>query len=75
MCISCVFGVDMARQSPHQDAHRANILISKELHKKAKERGREFGGFGPYIERLIVADMKRKNSIAHRNSRVMASKS
>lgn len=61
----------MARPSPHQDTHRANILISRRLHEAARKRGRQFGGFGPYLERLIVADMKRKNSIAIRNGRTL----
>jgi hypothetical protein len=65
----------MAKPTPHSDAHRVNILISKRLHKAATARGAEFGGFGPYIERLIVADMKRKNSIAYRNGRKMAAAS
>jgi len=59
----------MARTSPHDETFRTNILISTKVHAAAKKRGREFGGFGPYIERLIVADMMRKNSIAHRNGR------
>lgn len=61
----------MARITPYTDGRRTNILISKKLHGAAKQRGKQFGGFGPYIERLIVADMKRKNSIAARNGRTM----
>jgi len=61
----------MARITPHKDAHRVNILISQSLHGKATKRGKQFGGFGPYVERLIVADMKRKASIAYRNGRTL----
>ena len=69
VCIACVLGVGMAKKPVHKETVRVNVLLANHLHQFGKERGREFNGFGPYVERLIVADMNRKNSIAHRFGR------
>lgn len=70
VCSGCVLNDRMAKKAVHKKTVRVNVLLAEHLHSFGKERGREFNGFGPYIERLIVADMSRKNSIAYRFGRI-----
>ncbi len=67
--MTCVLVCRMAKKQVHENTVRVNVLLAEEIHLFGKNTGRDFGGFGPYIVRLIIADMRRKNSIAHRHGR------
>lgn len=60
----------MARKFSHPELVRKNISLDKNVHKEGARRARAEGikgGFSEYIARLIVADMKRKRTVAHSN--------
>jgi hypothetical protein len=64
----------MARPILYQEAHRVNVILEKELNRKAAKRAIEQGNwnFSEYVARLLIADMANKRSSAHRHGRVMA---
>jgi len=70
----CVLTAHMARPILYQEALRVNVVLEKDLHRKASQRAVQQGNwsFSEYVARLLIADLKRKHSIAHRYARVLA---
>jgi predicted HicB family RNase H-like nuclease len=60
----------MARPTTLKEAKRFNIVIEKQLQRAAAKRAFQSGySFSEYVSRLLVADMKREETAAHRHAR------
>lgn len=64
----------MARKTIYAKPGRFNVILDEELHEAAIERAKNQnidGGFSGYVARLLVADMNKKRSVAHRFGRFL----
>lgn len=67
--------IPMSRPRVHRTRPvKVLISIQKKVHELAttKANSEQFaGGFSEYVARLLIADMKKKRSVAHRNGRFL----
>jgi hypothetical protein len=63
----------MARPRFLKAVRRVNITIESELHSRAVKTAGHYG-FSDLVSRLLVAELRRKNGIAHRTPRSLSTK-
>lgn len=65
----------MARPAIHKTPPKKVLIsIQTKLHEKGTKKANDeqfSGGFSEYVSRLLIADMKKKRSVAHRNGRFL----